>query len=65
MPDLNDNYKAENTNDKTAEEKHKEKQDDESDENRPSGTRTAKDSTGINVEAEKPIKEKMPSMPPA
>lgn len=32
---------------------------------RPTGTNTARDSTGINAEAEKPIDEKMPNMPPA
>ncbi len=33
--------------------------------NRPSGTRTAEDSTGVNPEAEEPIDPEMPSMPPA
>ena len=32
---------------------------------RPTGTRTARDSTGINADAEEPIDEKMPHMPPA
>lgn len=32
---------------------------------RPSGTRTAEDSTGINPEDVEPIDEDMPSMPPA
>ena len=32
---------------------------------RPTGTHTSRDSTGINAEAEEPIDEKMPNMPPA
>ena len=35
------------------------------DDDRPTGTRTARDSTSINPEAEEPIDEKMPNMPPA
>lgn len=33
--------------------------------NRPSGTSTARSSTGVNPEAEEPIDPKMPNMPPA
>lgn len=32
---------------------------------RPTGIRTARDSTGINAEDEEPISEDMPHMPPA
>ena len=35
------------------------------DSGRPTATRTARDSTGINADAEEPIDEKMPHMPPA
>lgn len=63
MPDLKDNYKAEDTDNKTAEEKH-EKRSDES-ENRPGGTREMTDSTGINPGEVDEIKEDMPTMPPA
>lgn len=35
------------------------------DSGRPTATRTARDSTGINSDAEDPIDEKMPHMPPA
>ncbi len=63
MPDLEDNYKAEDTDDKTAEEKRKEKSDESG--NRPTGTREMTDSTGINPDEVDEIKEDMPTMPPA
>ena len=37
----------------------------ESDEGRPSGGSTARDSTSVNAEAEEPIDPAMPNMPPA
>ncbi|MGI8670870.1 MAG: hypothetical protein ACR2J3_13650 [Aridibacter sp.] len=64
MPDLDDNYKAEDTSDKTAEEK-KEERDDESGGERPSGSREMSDSTGINPDEVDEIDEDMPVMPPA
>ena len=63
MPDLNDNYKAEDKDDKTADEKHEEKNDESK--NRPGGTRKMTDSTGINPDEVDEINEKMPKMPPA
>jgi hypothetical protein len=33
--------------------------------NRPTGERTARDSTGINAKQEEPIDPQMPNMPPA
>ena len=35
------------------------------DSGRPTGTRTARDSTSVNAEAEEPIDPAMPNMPPA
>jgi hypothetical protein len=64
MPDLDDNYKAEDKSDKTAEEKM-EKRDEEDGGNRPSGTRKITDSTGINPEGVDEIDDDMPVMPPA
>ncbi len=62
MPDLDDNYKAEREEGTTENEEAK---DESGGGNRPAGTRQIEDSTGINADAEKPIVEDMPTMPPA
>lgn len=63
MPDLDNNYKAEDTDNKSAEEKREERSDESG--NRPSGSREMTDSTGISPDEVDEIDEDMPSMPPA
>lgn len=64
MPDLDGNYKAEE--DENVEEKDFEHDEEETGEGeRPAGTRTMEDSTGINPDEVDAIDEDMPPMPPA
>lgn len=65
MPDLDDNYKAERSEEAKQGDHENEETEQRGGGDRPAGTRTMEDATGINVEESEAIDEDMPPMPPA